>query len=222
MDKTKKIIISLSISLVFLLVLNYFMISSTNSKYIEVTVFKQSMLKGKKIEAKDLTTIQIKKTRENEVLLQGVISSETGIIGQVLNVDVEQGELVTNAKVVSENEVLEKDINYRYISIPINNLSYPTCTSLKKGDKVTVYYTAKTKDVSNAIKDKQRLYSTSEATGLVTCLLFETVEVISTHDSTGKETKDSIVTDILVRLNKEDAILVANLKSQGTFDIVLN
>lgn len=222
MDKTKKIIISLSISLVVLLVLNYLMISSSNSKYIEVPVFKESMLKGNKIEAKDLTTIKIKKTMENEVLLQAAITSGTGIVGQVLNVDVEQGELVAKAKVVSENELLEKDINYSYISIPINNLSYPTCTNLKKGDKVAVYYTAKTKDVSNAIKDKQRLYSTNDATGLVTCLLFETVEVISTHDSTGKETKDSIVTDILVRLNKQDAILVANLKSQGTFDIVLN
>ena len=69
MDKTKKIIISLSISLVVLLVLNYFMISSSNSKYIEVPVFKEAMLKGKRIEAKDLTSIQIKKTRENEVLL---------------------------------------------------------------------------------------------------------------------------------------------------------
>lgn len=222
MDKTKKIIISLSISLVVLLVLNYFMISSSNGKYIEVPVFKQSMLKGKKIENKDLTNIQIKKTRENEVLLQTAMTSGTSAIGKILNVDVEQGELVTNTKIIAENELLEKDVNYSYISIPINNLSYPTCSNLKKGDKVAVYYTAKTKDVSNAIKDKQRLYSTNEATGLVTCLLFETVEVISIHDSTGKETKDSIVTDILVRLNKEDAILVANLKSQGAFDIVLN
>jgi len=222
MDKTKKIIISLSISLVVLLVLNYFMISSTNSKYIEVSVFKQAMLKGKKIVAKDLTTIQIKKTKENEALLQRVNANENDVVGKVLNVDVEQGELVMNTKVIAGNELLERDVNYNYISIPINNLSYPTCTNLKKGDKVAVYYTAKTKDVSNAIKDKQRLYSTGESSGLVTCLLFETVEVISIHDSTGKETKDSIVTDILVRLNKEDAILVANLKSQGTFDIVLN
>lgn len=222
MDKTKKIIISLSISLVVLLVLNYFMISSANGKYIEVLVFKEAMLKGKKIQDKDLTTIQIKKTKENEMLLQGVNVNGTDIIGKVLNIDVEKGELVMDTKVVAENELLEQDVNYSYISIPINNLSYPTCTNLKKGDKVAVYYTAKTKDVSNAIKDRQRLYSTNEGSGLVTCLLFETVEVISTHDSTGKETKDSIVTDILVRLNKEDAILVANLKSQGTFDIVLN
>ena len=156
------------------------------------------------------------------MLLQTAMTSGTSAIGKILNVDVEQGELVTNTKIIAENELLEKDVNYSYISIPINNLSYPTCSNLKKGDKVAVYYTAKTKDVSNAIKDKQRLYSTNEATGLVTCLLFETVEVISIHDSTGKETKDSIVTDILVRLNKEDAILVANLKSQGAFDIVLN
>ena len=222
MDKTKRIIISLSISLVVLLILNYFMISSSNSKYIEVPVFKEAVLKGKKIEAKHLTTIQIKKTKQNEVLLQSVSTNETDVIGKVLNIDVEKGELVINTKLVNGNELLDKDLSYSYISIPINNLSYPTCTNLKKGDKVAVYYTAKTKDVANAIKDKQRLYSTSDSAGLVTCLLLETVEVISTHDSTGKETKESIVTDILVRLNKEDAILVANLKSQGVFDIVLN
>lgn len=222
MDKTKKIIISLSISLVVLLVLNYLMISSSNSKYIEVPVFKESMLKGKKIEAKDLTTIQIKKTKENEALLQSENINVTDVIGKVLKEDVEQGELAMNTKVVDENELLEQNTSYSYISMPINNLSYPTCTKLSKGAKVAVYYTAKTKDVSNAIKDKQRLYSTNESTGLVTCLLFDAIEVISIHDSTGKETKDNIVTDILVRLNKEDAILVANLKSQGTFDIVLN
>lgn len=220
MDKTKKIIISLSIALVVLLVLNYAVISYTNSDYIEIPVFKQAMLKGKQIEAKDLEKIQVKKTKENEVLLQTIESSS--IVGKVLSVDVSQGEIATVDKCITTEQVLEEDVNYSYISIPITNLSYPTCSNLKRGEQVTIYYTAKTKDVSNAIKDKQRLYSNSASEGLVTCLLFETVEVISIHDSTGKETKENVVTDILVRLNKQDAILVANLKSQGTFDIVLN
>jgi len=133
-----------------------------------------------------------------------------------------KGEIVTEGIFIYQEDVLESDINYKYISIPISDLSYPTCNKLKRGDKVTVYYTAKNKDVSSAIKDKQRLYSNTEKEGLVTCLLFETVEVISIHDSTGKETKENLVTDILVRLNKEDAMLIANLKSKGVFDIVLN
>lgn len=220
MDKTKKIIISLSISLVVLLLLNYVVINYTNSDYIEIPVFKQAMLKGKQVEAKDLTKIQVKKTKQNEALLKTIGSSS--IEDKVLRVDVSQGEMVTEDKFITTEQVLKEDTNYSYISIPITDLSYPACNNLKRGERVTIYYTAKTKDVSNAIKDKQRLYSNSASEGLVTCLLFETVEVISIHDSTGKETKENVVTDILVRLKKEDAILIANLKSQGTFDIVLN
>jgi len=220
MDKTKRIIISLSISLIILMVINYVIISYANSDYVEVPVFKTAMLKGKQIEEKDITTVQIKKTKAIDVLLKS--ACDGNVVGKFLNIDVSQGELATESKVVSKEQLLEQDINYSYISIPINNLSYPTCMKLKRGDKVAIYYTAKTKDISNAIKDKERLYSNTLSEGMVTCLLFEKIEVISIHDSTGKETKDNIVTDILVRLNKEDAILVANLKSQGTFDVVLN
>lgn len=220
MDKTKKIIISFSIALVVLLILNYVVISNTNSNYIELPVFKTEMLKGKSVNIKDVTYIQVKNTDTNKELLQNIVGS--GFEGGILTQDVQKGEFVTKEMFIFKDEVMGSDVNYKYISIPISNLSYPTCTKLKRGDKVTIYYTAKNKDVSNAIQDKQRLYSNTEKEGLVTCLLFETVEVISIHDSTGKETKDNIVTDILVRLNKEDAILVANLKSQGVFDIVLN
>jgi len=220
MDKTKKIIISLSISLVLLMIINYIVISYTNSNYIEVPVFKQDILKGKQVGIQDIAYIKVKKTKENEVLLQNV--SKGNFQNRVLIQDVIKGEIVTEGIFIYQEDVLESDINYKYISIPISALSYPTCNKLKRGDKVTVYYTAKNKDVSSAIKDKQRLYSNTEKEGLVTCLLFETVEVISIHDSTGKETKENLVTDILVRLNKEDAMLIANLKSQGVFDIVLN
>lgn len=220
MDKIKKIIISLSISLIVVLILNYIVISYTNSGYIEIPVFNKTMLKGNQLQAQDITYIQVKQTSANKTLLQNV--TKENLIGKILIQDVLKGENITSEKFISTEDVLETDINYKYISIPISNLSYPTCNKLKRGDQVTIYYTAKNKAVSNAIKDKQRLYSNTENEGLVTCLLFETVEVISVHDSTGKETKENVVTDILVRLNREDAILVANLKSQGTFDIVLN
>lgn len=220
MDKRKKILISLSIALVVLLIVNYIVISYTNSDYIEVPVFKQPILKGKQVEAKDVVKIQVKKTNENEQLFNPIDISL--IIGKVLIEDVSQGDIITANLFMTGEELLEENINYSYISIPITDLSYPTCNKLKRGDKVTIYYTAKNKDVSNAIKDKQRLYSNTVNEGLVTCLLFETAEVISIHDSTGKETKENVVTDILVRLKKDDVMLVANLKSQGTFDIVLN
>lgn len=220
MDKTKKIIISLAISLVIVVVLNYVVITNVNSNYIEIPVFKEDMLKGKRVEWEDIITIQVKRTKENEAMLQE--SPISSLIGKTLGQDVYKGDFVRGDNFIDNSEIYEEATNYQYISIPINDLSYATCNKLKRGDKVAVYYTAKTKDVSNAIKDKKRLYSNTAIDGLVTCLLFETVEIISVHDNTGKETKENIVTDVLLRLQKEEAILVANLKSQGTFDIVLN
>lgn len=220
MEKRKRIIISLLIALAILIILNCIVINYTNADYIEIPVFKEAMLKGITLQVKDVTFIQVKKAKTNEDLLK-VLDIEN-IIGKVLLQDVSKGEIITEDKFINPDELLQQDTDYQYISIPVNNLSYPTCNKLKRGDGVTVYYTAKSKDVSNAIKDKQRLYSNTEQEGMVTCLLFDMVEVISLHDSTGKETKENMVTDILVRLKKEEAILVANLKAQGTFDIVLN
>ena len=220
MDKTKKIIISLAVSLVMVVILNYVVITSVNSDYIEIPVFKEDMLKGNQLNLKDITTIQVKATKETKSLLQ--MSQVNDFIGKTLGHDVFKGEMLREDKFLSKAEINEENTNYQYISIPIKSLSYATCSNLKRGDKVAVYYTAKNKDVSNAIKDKKRLYSNVTQEGLVTCLLFEGVEIISLHDNTGKETKENIVTDVLIRLQKEEAILVANLKSQGTFDIVLN
>lgn len=220
MDKTKKIIISLGVSLLVLLIGNYIVISFANSRYIEIPVFSEDILKGKTIKIQDITYIQVKNTKENKRILENSLIKN--FEGGVLIQDVTKGEIVTLDKFIDQENILETDINYKYISLPISELSYPTCNKLKKGDEITIYYTAKNKAVANAIKDKQRLYSNTDSEGLVTCLLYEKVEVISTHDSTGKETKDNVITDILVRLNAEDAILIANLKSQGTFDIVLN
>lgn len=220
MDKIKKISISLAVALIILLILNYVIITYANSKYINIPVFSQDLLKGKALKEQDVVYIQVKKTKQNQSLLQ--INTIQKFQDEILTQNVSRGDIVTLDKVVSSNEVLEQNDNYKYISIPISNLSYPTCSKLKRGELVTVYYTAKNKAVANAIKDKQRLYSNTESDGMVTCLLFEKVEIISVHDSTGKEAKENVITDILVRLNKEDAILVANLKSQGVFDIVLN
>lgn len=219
MDKTKKIIISLGIALVITLILNGAILKLNNSNYIKIPVFKEAMLKGKNVTNKNITYIEVKSTKENLKLLDSAITANFS--GKVLVCDVIQGEIVSDEK-FSQAETLESNEKYKYISIPVSDLSYATCNMLKRGDKVTIYYTAKNKAVVNAIKDKQRLYSNNEQEGLVTCLLFETVEVISVHDNTGKEAKENVITDVLVRLNAEDAILVANLKLQGTFDIILN
>lgn len=218
MEKTKRIIVSLLISLVVILTVNIITVNYAKEDYISVSIFNKGMFKGSKVQEKDISTIQVKKTNESAYLKQDV----TQFLGKTLMTDVEQGEIVFLNQFGNSEEILEKQEGYKYISIPITETSYPTCNKLRKGDKVSLYYTAKSKNISNAIKDKQRLYSNTEKDGFVTCLLFDSVEVISFHDSTGKETGGGITTSILLRLNTEDVLLIANLKEQGTFDVVLN
>lgn len=221
MEKRKKMIISLIIALIIIVVANCTIIYITNSNYIIIPVFNKELLKGKEVTNKDISYIQVKNTNENKVVFQNTLSNQLKL--GILIQDVSKGEIITNSKFISKEDVLDNDDkNYKYISIPVSELSYSTCNKLKRGDKITIYYTAKNKAVINAINDKPKLYSNDDLEGLVTCLLFDEVEVISTHDNTGKETNENIVTDILIRLNKEEAILVANLKSQGKFDVVLN
>lgn len=218
MEKTKRIIISLLMSLVVIIVVNIITINYAKEDYIRVNVFNKELFKGSKVQEKDISTIQVKKTDESAYLKQDV----TQILGKTLITDVEQGEIVFLNQFTENGDILEKQEGYKYISIPITENSYPTSNKLRKGDKVSLYYTAKSKNISNAIKDKQRLYSSTEKDGFVTCLLLDNVEVISFHDNTGKETSGGIITSILLRLNADDVLLVANLKEQGTFDVVLN
>lgn len=220
MDKTKKLIIALVISLVLVSVFNFIVISINNSKYTEVLIFKENKLKGSVITNQDVTVIKVKQDSFlNEMSFR---IDKNYIQDKVLKKDVSKGDAVTKEKLVDKEQILESDEQYSYISIPITDLSYSTCSKLKQGDKVTLFYTAKSKDVANAIKNKQKIYSTTTTEGKVTCMLFEQVEVISVHDSTGKQTENSLITDVLIRVKKEDAMLIANLKSQGVFDIVLN
>ena len=83
-----------------------------------------------------------------------------------------------------------------------------------------MYFTAKLRDVSSAIKSKRRIYSNNLQEGYVTCLLFENIDVVSKTDSTGKENSSNLVTNIIVRLKEDDALLASNLKNLGTLDII--
>ena len=128
MDKTKKIIISLFISLVLLILLNYFIITFTNSDYVEIRVFKETMFKGKSVTEQDTKVIQIKREEFSNSLETMDLEQ---IKGKVLSKDVSKGEIVTKDKFTNKEQFLETNEKYSYISIPITDASYVTCNKLK-------------------------------------------------------------------------------------------
>lgn len=221
MQRNKKIIISLVISLILVIAINGIFTYKSNSQYIDIPVFKTNVVKGSSISKDDITTMQVKQKLEYEELLNNVISTEE-MPEYVLNRDVIRGEIVSKNVVIKKEENLENTEEYKYVAIPVSSSSNITCNKLKLGDKVVVYFTAKLKDVNRVIKDKSKIYSNNTSDGLVTCKLFENAEFISGHTSTGEEADNTVITDVLIRLDNEDAMTAINLKQLGTFDIVLD
>ena len=220
MDKTRKVIISLSLALVIVLILNFIMSSTINSKFIEAYVFSKDILKGSKITKDCITIVKIKADSNSQAILENTLNKEE-ILDKIISKDVYSGEIVSKDKIALEESLKEIE-NFEYISLPVGVSSYATANKLKRGDKIIIYFTAKNKEVEKAISDTAKIYSSTNAETLVTSRLLEGVEVISTRNNTGNTIgSDGIVTDILVRLTKDESMLVANLKSQGTFDIVL-
>ena len=122
---------------------------------------------------------------------------------------------------LTEEEYLEKKENMEYIALPVKSATEGVCYKLKKGDIISVYYTAKKKLVDSVIKDRKKIYSVATTETLVTCLLYENLEIIAMTNNTGQDTTGANITDIVVRLTQEQAMELANLKEQGTFTIAI-
>ena len=217
MEKTKKIIISLAIS--FVIVLLIYLISNfkSNSEFINLPVFKSNLLENTILNKNDIEYISVKKSSLKKDFEEQIINPEI-ITNGLINRNVYKGEFVLKSVVKNENE--SKVNGFEYVSLPISSDSLAICNNLKFGDKVDVYYTAKLRDVSFAIKDKERIYSNNLKEGYVTCVLFEDVDVVAKTDSTGREDNNNLISNITVRLSKKDAMLVSNLKAIGTIDIL--
>ena len=215
MEKTKKIIISLVISLVIVLLIYFISNFKSNSEYIKIPAFKSNMLTETVVNKKDIEYISVKKNSLKPDFLENIVDTEENFEFKI-NRNVYEGEFVIKNIILDE----QKTKDYQYVSIPISSDSLAICNNLEFGDKVDIYYTAKLKDVSFAIKDKEKIYSNNLKEGYVTCVLLEDVYIAAKTDSTGREDNSNLISNIIVRLTKKDAMLVSNLKSVGTMDII--
>ena len=129
--------------------------------------------------------------------------------------------MICKANLIQSEEFLAKVEGMEYIALPIKSATEGVCYKLKKGDRITVYYTAKKKLVDGVLKDKKKIYSTGTSETLVTCLLYENLEIIAMTNNIGQDTSGTTVTDIVVRLSQSEALELANLKEQGTFTLAI-
>lgn len=213
MKNSKKIIISLCISLVILGVCELIYSKALKGNEVEIKVITEDVYKGETISEEIIKRIKIKKNSN---------------LNKYGNVDVSEKVASRNilaGKILEEGDVLEKtdnkkdDENYEYVTIEVKNISDGLAYQLKKGNKVNLYYTVKDKQI-NAIGQENNIKSSIE--NIKTIRLIEHLEVINVFDASGNVTNDKgIYSAIMFRVTENQAITIANIKSEGTFSVTL-
>lgn len=215
MSNIKKILISSVISLAIILISTCILNLISNKDVIEIPIVVKEIEEGKSI-IDNISFVEINlKELEKEVLEN--IATNNELIGYVANVKLAKGEIILKNKLIAKEEYLEKVENLEYVSLPIKNATEGVSYKLNVGEKINVYYTAKRKLVDNILKSKIKVYSSTKDETIVTCLLYQNVEVISLTNNMGVEVTDGSATNILVRLKKEEVIEFVNIKDQGVF-----
>lgn len=214
MSKVRKILISAGISLGILLIAIYVVNLGRNKNMVEIPIALTSIKEGTILEK--VKFLQININGVDKKIFNNVPTKQE-IEGKVANKNLNEGEILLKNKMVSKEEYLTKVEDTEVISLPIKGATEGVSYKLKKDDKINVYYTAKKKAVDEILKTKIKVYSTNKEETMVTCLLFQNIEVIALTNNMGVETADGTATNILVRLKSDDVLMVANLKEQGVF-----
>ena len=216
MSKVKKILISATISLGLLLLSMFLVTFLNNKKVVEIPVVISKIEQGEKI---DLNKIQIVEVNVNKIkrdVFVNVLNKET-LKDKVAKIPLSVGEIVIDNKVIDQEEYLKSIAGMAYVSLPVKSCTEGVSYKISKGDKINVYYTAKQKAVDNVIKSKTKIYSTNKEETMVTCLLYENVEIVALTNNLGVEVADGTITDIVVMLEQNEILEFVNLKEQGVF-----
>lgn len=219
MTNVKKILISAVITLVILLLSIGVLELVSNKDIVEIPIVTKDINEGDEI-SQNISYIEIKlKTVEKDILTNIVKKEE--IVNMVASKNISKGEILVKNKLISKENYLIKTENLEYVSLPVKNATEGVAYRIKSGDKINVYYTAKRKLVESILKNKVKVYSTNKEDTMVTCLLYQNIEVVALTNNLGIEVADGTATNILVRITSEEILEFANLKEQGIFTYTL-
>lgn len=213
MNKNKRILISLCISLILLIVFNVIYSKLKTKKEVKAYIVTKNIATGESINEENTSCITIIQDKPNDNVLKNLDKNQYA--KTTLNV----GQILVSDLVDSDKKV--NDGKYENISLPITSADDAASYKLKKGSKVNIYYTAKYSNVSEALKSTNELvYSSKSIEGVVTTKLYENIEVISLADSTGQGS--NMYTQIQIRVEKSEIPKLVCLKQFGTFTLTMS
>lgn len=212
MRNTKKLVISLCISLIILGIIHFVYTNFLESKEVDIKVLTKDVYKGEKIPEDIIQNVKIKKSSDMEKYCNIDVS------GKVASRNIASGKILETEDVATLDGN-EEDVKYEYITIEIKNASDGLAYQLKKGDKVSLYYTVKDKEINQLSPNDTVI---TKVGNMKTIRLFDDLEVIGLFDTSGNEIKgEGQYSSVMFRVEKENSMVIANIKGEGTFSVAL-
>ena len=208
MNNIKKITIAFLIALIIVVVIEVVW-SKFGTKQSNIYVAVKDIYKGEKIQENDVRKISLN-------TVSGINKyAENDIVGKIAKNNISQDKIVLKEDITSKKLEIEDDESYEYITIEVKSISDSFAYQIKKGDYINVYYTTKNRKLENLFINKEQVLQNDLS---ITYRIFENTRVIGLYNTVGQEVKEgSQYAGIMLRVKKEDALFVSNIKDEGVF-----
>ena len=133
-----------------------------------------------------------------------------------------EGSLLTKNMVIKKGEYVESEKGTEIVAIEVSKLEDNVSHTVQKGEKVNIYVTAKTEDLTNILNmENVESFSNNSNKGYTTVKILSDVEILNCYDSEGKIIQDnnSNINIITLKVNNEKAIKINNLKNYAVFTL---
>lgn len=218
--KIKQRIIMLVISLVIYFLLTFIynnMVLKDN--YYDMCVLTCDVRKGESVSKDKCLVVKYKSDKK----LENIISvNEVG--DSVFVRDYVKGDVITKESITSKEELLIASEGKEIVAIKVSEDDNNLCSSIKPGDIVNIFVTAKTNEIINIMNvENVESYSSDSNFGVSTVKLIESIEVLRCYDQEGNMKKENEkIQNIMFEVDSELAIKISNLKSYATFSLSLS
>lgn len=216
----KKYIIILLIAIVLYFILTFIYNKIVkNDAYIYAYLVKQDINKGETLNVENVDKVKLQISNN-----QNVFDDFENLELYVFNKNVEKGKVILKEDLALKSEY-KVDEEYEYISIKAESSDMAVSYNISKGDVVNIYYTAKTNMISDILEKYSEDFITSGIEeNYATLKLLKNVTILDTFNNSGISLSsdvnlngDFVIDTVMIKVKKEDALLIKNLKNYGKF-----
>lgn len=207
----KKVVISFAIAIMVVIIVQL-ILNNFDKSNVTAYIALKDIYKDEKILDNCVKEIKVKRNSET------IKYANVDIKNKFAKENIVCGKLIGNDDVTSKVEKDEKG-EYEYVTIEVKDISDSVAYQLKKDEYVSVYYTSKDEKFKNLFLDKYEMVQNGTN---ITFRLFEKIKVLGLYNSVGKEASSGEqYKAIMLRVTKEEAMMISNIKGEGSFTIAI-